>query len=376
MIHSAGGTVDRVNSQLDRIDPATASAVDAVEAVDEAVRAVSFAVKRPIEKLVGLSAGASHGWATLRAKRSFGCGEAEREGGLRPPRGRLRGRARTAPSRADPAADRRPAPAYTVLRAHDRGAPGGIPALLRGARAPARASHSLIPPADDPSTLFIVAGMQQFKPYFLGLREPPAPTRGQRAEGAARRREGHRPRRRRPHRPALLVLRDARQLLVRRLLQGRRRSTPPGSSSPTQMELDPDRLWATVHEGNPVLGLDEDARRSRRGSASGCPADRIVRLGKDNFWQAAETGPCGACSEIFFDRGVEHGCGARRLPRPAASATASWSSTTSSSWSTTCGPGPSSYRCRTRTSTPGSASSGAPACSKGSTSVFDTDGFR
>ena len=35
-------------------------------------------------------------------------------------------------------------------------------------------SHGLIPPADDPSTLFIVAGMQQFKPYFLGLREPPS----------------------------------------------------------------------------------------------------------------------------------------------------------------------------------------------------------
>src|ERR1700740_1746467 len=37
-------------------------------------------------------------------------------------------------------------------------------------------SHSLVPPADDPSTLFIVAGMQQFKPYFLGVREPPAKT--------------------------------------------------------------------------------------------------------------------------------------------------------------------------------------------------------
>ena len=70
VIHSAGGTVDRVNSQLDRIDPATASAVDAIEAVDEAVRAVSFAVKKPIEKLVGLTAGASHGFATLRKRRS------------------------------------------------------------------------------------------------------------------------------------------------------------------------------------------------------------------------------------------------------------------------------------------------------------------
>jgi hypothetical protein len=70
VIHSAGGTVERVNSQLDRIDPGTASAVDTVEAVDEAVRAVSFAVKRPIQKLVGLSAGASHGFATLRKRRS------------------------------------------------------------------------------------------------------------------------------------------------------------------------------------------------------------------------------------------------------------------------------------------------------------------
>src|SRR5581483_2741496 len=42
---------------------------------------------------------------------------------------------------------------------------------------------------------------------------------------------------------------------------------------------------------------------------AGIPAERIVRLGKDNFWQAAETGPCGPCSEIFFDRGQEHGCG-------------------------------------------------------------------
>ena len=71
VINKVGGSVDRVNHQLDKIDPATDSAVDAVVAVDETVRTLSFAVKRPIEKLVGLSAGASHGWATLRKRRSL-----------------------------------------------------------------------------------------------------------------------------------------------------------------------------------------------------------------------------------------------------------------------------------------------------------------
>ena len=71
VINKVGGSVDRVNHQLDKIDPATDSAVDTVVAVDETVRAVSYAVKRPIEKLLGYSAGFSHGFATLRHKRSW-----------------------------------------------------------------------------------------------------------------------------------------------------------------------------------------------------------------------------------------------------------------------------------------------------------------
>ena len=71
VINKVGGSVDRVNTQLDKLDEATASAVDAVAAVDHAVRAVSFGVRRPIEKLVGLSSGVSHGWATLRTRRSW-----------------------------------------------------------------------------------------------------------------------------------------------------------------------------------------------------------------------------------------------------------------------------------------------------------------
>jgi len=72
VINKVGGSVVRVNAQLDKLDTATTSAVDAVEAVDEAVRSVSFAIKRPVQKLAGLSAGVSHGWSSLRAKRSWG----------------------------------------------------------------------------------------------------------------------------------------------------------------------------------------------------------------------------------------------------------------------------------------------------------------
>ena len=71
VITKAGGTVDRVNTQLDKLDQATDSAVDAVDAVDEAVRAASFAVKRPVQKLTGISAGAAHGWASLRTRRNW-----------------------------------------------------------------------------------------------------------------------------------------------------------------------------------------------------------------------------------------------------------------------------------------------------------------
>ena len=70
VISKVGGSVDRVNAQLDKVDQATDSAVDAVDAVDQAVRSVSFAVKTPVQKLAGLASGVSHGFATLRSKRS------------------------------------------------------------------------------------------------------------------------------------------------------------------------------------------------------------------------------------------------------------------------------------------------------------------
>ena len=71
VINKVGGSVDRVNAQLDKLDTATDSAVDAVVATDEAVRSVSYAVKTPVKKLAGLSAGVSHGWASLRTRKSW-----------------------------------------------------------------------------------------------------------------------------------------------------------------------------------------------------------------------------------------------------------------------------------------------------------------
>jgi len=71
VINKVGGTVDRVNAQLDKLDHAMDSAVDAVDAVDQAVRTVSFAVKRPVQKMAGLSTGVAHGWASLRTRRDW-----------------------------------------------------------------------------------------------------------------------------------------------------------------------------------------------------------------------------------------------------------------------------------------------------------------
>ena len=71
VITKVGGSVDRMNAELDKVGQATDSAVDAVENVDQAVRAVSFAVKRPVQKVTGLAAGVSHGFASLRARRDL-----------------------------------------------------------------------------------------------------------------------------------------------------------------------------------------------------------------------------------------------------------------------------------------------------------------
>jgi len=70
LVNKAGGTVDRVNAQLDKLDRVTESAVDAADSVDTAVRAVSQAITRPVQKISGLAEGIAHGLASLRTRRS------------------------------------------------------------------------------------------------------------------------------------------------------------------------------------------------------------------------------------------------------------------------------------------------------------------
>ena len=78
VINKTGGTVDRVNLQLDKMDRVTDSAVDMADSADTAVRAVSMAITKPVTKVSGLAAGLSHGAAKL--KRSKNVGEAVRVG--------------------------------------------------------------------------------------------------------------------------------------------------------------------------------------------------------------------------------------------------------------------------------------------------------
>ncbi len=68
------------------------------------------------------------------------------------------------------------------------------------------------------------------------------------------------------------------------------------------MEIPADKLWVSVYQ-------DDDEARDIWVNEVGVSPERIVKLGKeDNFWEHG-TGPCGPCSEIYFDRGAEYGCG-------------------------------------------------------------------
>ena len=73
-------------------------------------------------------------------------------------------------------------------------------------------------------------------------------------------------------------------------------------TSPEWVGIDPDRLYPSIY-------VDDDEAFEIWNKEIGIPAERIFRFGKeDNFWEHG-AGPCGPCSEIYYDRGPEYGCG-------------------------------------------------------------------
>lgn len=165
--------------------------------------------------------------------------------------------------------------------------------------------HTVVPSAsliaDDPTLLLVPAGMVPFKPYFLGEAKPPAPrltsvqkcvrTPDIEEVGKTTRhgtffqmcgnfsfgdyfKEG--------------VIPLAWELLTTSVADG-------------GYGLDPEKLWVTVY-------LDDDEAADIWTDKVGFPAERLQRLGKkENYWSMGVPGPCGPCSEIFYDRGPEFG---------------------------------------------------------------------
>jgi alanyl-tRNA synthetase len=159
-------------------------------------------------------------------------------------------------------------------------------------------SASLIP--HDPTVLFTVAGMVPFKPYFVGDETPPGPraTSVQKCLRAGGK-----------HNDLDDVGRTDRHLVFFEMLGNfsfgdyfKEKAIPWAWELVTEgWGIDPDRLWVTVHDS------DDEAEEIWAESV-GVPRHRIQRLGdEDNFWQMGDTGPCGPCSEIFYDYGPELG---------------------------------------------------------------------
>jgi alanyl-tRNA synthetase len=165
-------------------------------------------------------------------------------------------------------------------------------------------SGSLVPPDWDTSVLITTAGMQPLKRYFLGADEPPA-KRATTVQKCFRTVDIDE------------VGNTARHLTFFEMMGNfsfgdyfKRAAIDLAwelVTSPTGFAFDPDKIWITVYEGDELVPADEEAVELWR--SIGMPAERIVRLGGDNFWQAGPTGPCGPCSELYLDRGPAHGCG-------------------------------------------------------------------
>ena len=166
------------------------------------------------------------------------------------------------------------------------------------------ASSPLVP-ANDPTLLFTNSGMVQFKDVFLGREQRPykRATSSQRSVRAGGK-----------HNALANVGYTARHHTFFEMLGNfsfgdyfKRDAIHYAWELLTKVyQLPAERLWVTVYQ-------DDDEAFEIWANEVGVPADRIIRIGdnkgaryaSDNFWQMADTGPCGPCSEIFYDHGPE-----------------------------------------------------------------------
>jgi alanyl-tRNA synthetase len=164
-------------------------------------------------------------------------------------------------------------------------------------------SASLVPSVLDPTVLLTTAGMQPFKPYFLGQETPPA-SRLTDVQKCFRTTDIEE------------VGNTARHMTFFEMLGNwsfddyfKAESLPWGWQLATEgFGMDPEKIWVTVFGGDEELGLGPDTEAIEIWERVGVPAERIVQLGReDNFWQAGPTGPCGPCSEFYIDRGPDFG---------------------------------------------------------------------
>ena len=170
-------------------------------------------------------------------------------------------------------------------------------------------ASSPVVPGDDPTLLFTNAGMNQFKDVYLGFDKRPY-TRATTSQKCVR--AGGK------HNDLENVGYTARHHTFFEMLGNfsfgdyfKRDAIKNAWELLTEhFKLPPEKLWVTVY-------AEDDEAYNIWNKEVGIPADRIVRIGdnkgarfaSDNFWMMGDTGPCGPCSEIYFDRGPEYGCG-------------------------------------------------------------------
>jgi alanyl-tRNA synthetase len=164
-------------------------------------------------------------------------------------------------------------------------------------------SASLVPSAHDTSALLTVAGMHPLKPYFLG-QEPPPASRLTSCQKVFRTVDIDN------------VGNTARHLTFFEMLGNfsfgdyfkREAIAFAWELSRDIFGFREQDIWVTVFEGDEGLGLGPDEEAIELWRALGVPSQRIVLCPRsENFWQAGPRGPCGPCSELYLDRGVQYG---------------------------------------------------------------------